>query len=90
MIHVLEEFEGEQNVEVMTADDFLTRSYQIGLKELNQLHMACVIRVLGKPELNNAIRLNELEIVMSSFLQQPEEEPQKNQGKKDKKNEMVA
>jgi hypothetical protein len=31
--------------------------------------MACVIRVLGKPELGNAIRLNELEIVMSSFLQ---------------------
>jgi hypothetical protein len=35
MIHVLEQFEGEQNVEVMTADDFLTRSYQIGLQELN-------------------------------------------------------
>ena len=32
--------------------------------------MACVIRVLGKPELSNAIRLNELEIVMSNFLPQ--------------------
>jgi len=74
MIHVLEDFEGEANVEVMTADDFLTRSYQCGLPELNQLQMACVIRVLGKPELGNAIRLNELEIVMSSFLQPQQEE----------------
>jgi hypothetical protein len=27
MIHVLPNFEGEENVEVMTADDFLTRCY---------------------------------------------------------------
>lgn len=27
MIHVLPNFEGEDNVEVMTADDFLTRCY---------------------------------------------------------------
>lgn len=35
MIHVLEEFEDEQNVEVMTADDFLTRCYEIGVPELD-------------------------------------------------------
>lgn len=32
--------------------------------------MLCVIRVIGKPELSNAIRLNELEIVMSNFMPQ--------------------
>lgn len=37
MIHVLEEFEDEQNVEVMTADDFITRCYEIGVPELDQI-----------------------------------------------------
>ena len=37
MIHVLEEFERERNVEVMTADDFLTRCYEIGLPELEPI-----------------------------------------------------
>ena len=31
MIHVLSEFEGQDNVEVMTADDFITRCYEIGV-----------------------------------------------------------
>jgi hypothetical protein len=35
MIHVLQEYDGEENVEVMTADDFVTRCYQIGLPQLN-------------------------------------------------------
>jgi len=48
----------------MTADDFLTRCTQIGVPELTQIQVACVIKVLGKQELSNAIRLNELEIVM--------------------------
>ena len=37
MIHVLAEFENEPNVEVMTADDFLTRCYDIGLPELTHV-----------------------------------------------------
>ena len=64
IIHVLENFEGEKNVEVMTADDFFTRCYQIGVPELTQVQMACVIRVIGKPELSNGIRLSELEMVL--------------------------
>lgn len=35
MIHVLPEFEGDTNVMVMTADDFLTRCAQIGVPELS-------------------------------------------------------
>jgi len=67
MIHVLEEFEGQENVEVMTADDFITRCYEIGVEELQPVQIACLMRVLGKPELSNAIRLNELEILMANF-----------------------
>ena len=59
--------EGESNVGVMTADDFLTRCHEIGVKELSQIQKACLMRVLGKPELSYAIRLNELEILMSNF-----------------------
>ena len=66
-MHVLEEFEGEQNVEVITADDFLTRCNEIGVPQMNEMQIACVMRVIGKPELSNAIRLNELEILMSNF-----------------------
>ena len=32
IIYVLPEFEGEPNVEVMTADDFITRCYEIGVQ----------------------------------------------------------
>jgi len=67
MIHVLDEFEGQENVEVMTADDFMTRCYEIGVQELEPVQIACLMRVLGKPELSNAIRLNELEILMANF-----------------------
>ena len=73
IIHVLEEFEGEQNVEVMTADDFLTRCYEVGVQELQPIQVACLMRVLGKPELSNAIRLNELEILMQNFVPQQQE-----------------
>ena len=37
------------------------------------------MRVLGKPELSNAIRLNELEILMSNFAPQPEAEAEQDQ-----------
>ena len=67
MIHVLEDFEGEENVEVMTADDFITRCYEIGVQDLDQVQIQCLMRVLGKPDLSNAIRLNELEILMANF-----------------------
>ena len=61
MIHVLEEFEEEKNVEVMTADDFLTRCYEIGVPELDPIQIACLMGVLGKKQLFGIIRLNELE-----------------------------
>jgi hypothetical protein len=40
--------------------------------KLSEMQIACLMRVLGKPELSNAIRLNELEILMSNFTQAPE------------------
>lgn len=37
VIHILPEFDGEENVAVLTADDFMTRCYEVGLRELNKL-----------------------------------------------------
>jgi len=31
LVHVLEEFEGESNVELIAAEDFLGRIYQLGM-----------------------------------------------------------
>lgn len=90
MIHVLPEFEGEPNVQVMTADDFITRCYEIGVQELHPVQQGCLIKVLGKPELNNAIRLNELLILMKNFYdneEEDDEQPQDNgRTKSSKKN----
>ena len=51
----------------MTADDFITRCYEIGVPELDPIHIACLMRVLGKEQLSGAIRLNELEQLMENF-----------------------
>ena len=67
IIYNLPEFEGETNVEVMTADDFITRCYEIGVQQLDQIQIDCLMRVLGKPELSNAIKLVDLETLMSNF-----------------------
>ena len=67
IIYVLEEFEGEQNVEVMTADDFITRCYQIGVPQLDQLQIDCLMQVLVKPGSSNVIKLVELETLMANF-----------------------
>ena len=52
----------------MTADDFLTRCQEIGVPKLDGIQVQCILRVLGKQVLSNAIRLNELEILMSSLI----------------------
>lgn len=63
----------------MTADDFLTRCEEIGVPKMTDMQVQCLNKVLGKPELSNAIRLNEFEILMSNFTmpaaQQAEDKP---------------
>lgn len=76
IVHVLPEFENEKEVRVLTASDFLTRCNQIGLPEMDRMQEQCVVQVLGKPELSNAIRFNELEELMNNFLQPQQEQQQ--------------
>lgn len=78
IIYNLEEFEGEKDVQVMTADDFITRCYEIGVKELDHVQIECLMRVLGKPELSNAIKLVDLETLMSNIGPPSPREEQQN------------
>lgn len=64
----------------MTADDFITRCYEIGVAQLDQVQIDCLMRVLGKPELSNAIKLVDLETLMSNFgPPSPREEDKRDQ-----------
>ena len=40
---------------------------EIGLVDLTQLEAACILRVLSKPELDNAVILNEFVLIMENF-----------------------
>lgn len=40
---------------------------ELGILELSDLEAACMLRVLSKPELGNAIILNEFALIMENF-----------------------
>jgi hypothetical protein len=67
-IVVLDEFEGEPNVEIISGENFLEcLETQMGITYLSELEIACLLRVLSKPELKHAIVLNELQMVLLNF-----------------------
>lgn len=64
----MDEFEGEKDVEVVGAPDFLEALREkVGVGELSELEVACLMRVLGKPEIEHAILINELSLVLENF-----------------------
>lgn len=46
---------------------FLEGIKEAGLHELSEMEAACLLRVLAKPELENAIILNEFIMIMENF-----------------------
>ena len=83
---MLDEFEGEANVVVIQAKDFLESLRQLGITQLNELEIACLMRVLSKPELDHAILLAELTLVLENFGLQQEKEENTGERKKQKIN----
>ena len=63
----MDEFDGEYNVEIVQARDFLDSLRQLGVVELSELEIACLMRVLSKPEIDHAVVLGELQMVMENF-----------------------
>lgn len=40
---------------------------ELKMEELSEIEVACLMRVLAKPELNNQIILNEFALIMENF-----------------------
>jgi hypothetical protein len=51
----------------MTPIAFLEGVKEAGLDNLSEMEAACLLRVLAKPELDNAIILNEFTMIMENF-----------------------
>lgn len=47
--------------------NFLDCLREIGIQELSELEVACLFKVLSKPEMEHKIMLHELMIVMENF-----------------------
>jgi hypothetical protein len=51
----------------MSPIGFLEGIKELGLEGLTEIEAACLLRVLTKPELDSAIILNELALIMENF-----------------------
>lgn len=67
IIRIIPEHENEKNIKVLTPQNFLGRVYQAGIQNLTQLQVACLMRVLGKPEFDDSVRYDELELLLQNF-----------------------
>lgn len=67
IIKIIPEYQGERNLKILTLPNFIARVYQVGNQDLSQLQLACLMRVLGKPELEDGVRYNELELLLENF-----------------------
>jgi len=54
-------------VELISPIGFLESIKNLGIMDLEELEVACLMRVLTKPNLDNAILLKELQIIMENF-----------------------
>lgn len=60
--------ESKAMLELLPPNAFLEAiKIELGIKELTDLEIACLMRVLAKPELGNAIILNEFALIMENF-----------------------
>ena len=63
---IREEFEGEA-LELLSPIGFLEGVKELGLTDLEEVEVACLMRVLTKADLENAILLRELIVIMENF-----------------------
>jgi hypothetical protein len=57
----------EEEIELITPMGFLEGVKQLGITDLQEIDVACLMRILTKPDLENAILLQELIIIMENF-----------------------
>jgi hypothetical protein len=73
---VPEQFPDGTILDLMSPIAFLEAVKGCGMEELSEMEAACLLRVLAKPELENAIILNEFIMIMENFgvMDFPEED----------------
>ena len=60
--------ESKAQLDLLPPSQFLKAlEVELGVKDLTDLEIACLMRVLAKPELGNAIILNEFALIMENF-----------------------
>lgn len=64
---VPEQFPDGTVLELMSPMAFLEAIKELGMEDLTELEATCLLRVLTKPELDSAIILNELVLIMENF-----------------------
>ena len=69
---IKEDLEGEV-IELLSPIGFLEGMKDLGINDLEEVEVACLMRVLTKPDLENAILLKELIVIMENFGIQEEE-----------------
>ena len=62
-----EQFPDGTILELMSPIAFLEGAKEAGMDDLSEMEAACLLRVLAKPELENAIILNEFVMIMENF-----------------------
>jgi hypothetical protein len=54
-------------IELLSPIGFLEGIKELGIIDLEEVEVACLMRVLTKPDLDNAILLRELIVIMENF-----------------------
>ena len=54
-------------LELLSPSSFLEGLKETGIEDLQEFEVACLMRVLTKPELDNAVILNEFIMIMENF-----------------------
>jgi hypothetical protein len=62
-----EAFKDGSVLELMSPSGFLEGVRDIGFDDITELEAACLMKVLAKPELDNAVILNEFVLIMENF-----------------------
>ena len=64
---VPEVFPDRTVLELLSPGGFIEGIKETGIEELQEFEVACLMRVLAKPELDNAVILNEFAMIMENF-----------------------
>jgi hypothetical protein len=57
----------EEEIELLSPLGFLEGVKALGISDLEEVDVGCLMRILTKPDLENAILLQELIIIMENF-----------------------